>query len=325
MRRREMRRFLMIISILIGSALTFTNLVSAEDTSGKVIIFHAGSLAFPFAQMEKEFEAMYPEIDVLRESAGSRKCARKIVELNRECDIMASADVTVIDTLLIPEFADWDIHFTNNQMVLCYTDESRYVDRVNKENWYEIILEERVQSGYSDPNIDPCGYRAIMVMQLAEEYYQKPGLSKRLQASIPQKNIRPKSVELIALLEAGVLDYAFEYRSVAVQQNLQFVELPPQINLGSTEYDDFYKNASVKVSGKEPGTFINKRGASITYGVTLLKNAPHKEEAIEFLKYLLNSEKGLKILKQCGQPPIIPPIATFNVDEIPEQLKLMIK
>ena len=320
-----MRKILIMVSILTSIALTFTNLVFAEKESGKVIIFHAGSLAVPFAQMEKEFETAYPEVDVLRESAGSRKCARKIIELNKECDIMASADVTVIDTLLVPEFANWDIHFANNQMVLCYTDESTYTDKVNRDNWYEILLKEEVQCGYSDPNIDPCGYRAVMVMQLAEKYYQRPGLFKKLQASIPQRNIRPKSVELIALLEVGALDYAFEYRSVAVQHNLKFVELSPQINLGSIKYDDFYKNASVKVSGKEPGTFITKRGASITYGVTLLKNASHRKEAIEFLKYLLDSEKGLKILKQCGQPPIIPPTATFNINKIPNELKTIIK
>jgi len=320
-----MRRILIMVSILASMALVSTNLVFAEKEPGKVIIFHAGSLAVPFAQIEKEFETMYPQVDVLRESAGSRTCARKIIELNKECDVMASADVTVIDTLLIPDFADWDIHFANNQMVLCYTDESKYADKVNKDNWYEILLKEGIQCGYADPNVDPCGYRAVMVMQLAEKYYQKTGLFKKLQKNIPQKNIRPKSVELIALLEISALDYAFEYRSVAVQHNLKFVELPSQINLGSTKYDNFYKNASVEVSGKEPGTFITKRGASITYGVTLLKDASHRREAIKFLKYLLDSEKGLKILKQCGQPPIIPPTATFNINKIPNELKTIIK
>ena len=41
------------------------------EPSGKLIIFHAGSLSVPFAEIEKNFEKMYPEVDVLRESGGN--------------------------------------------------------------------------------------------------------------------------------------------------------------------------------------------------------------------------------------------------------------
>ncbi len=37
----------------------------------KVIIFHAGSLTVPFAEMEKNFEAMHPGVDILREGKTS--------------------------------------------------------------------------------------------------------------------------------------------------------------------------------------------------------------------------------------------------------------
>ena len=43
--------------------------------SGKLTIFHAGSLTVPFAAIEKAFEAKYPEVDVLREAGGSTKMA----------------------------------------------------------------------------------------------------------------------------------------------------------------------------------------------------------------------------------------------------------
>jgi molybdate/tungstate transport system substrate-binding protein len=276
------------------------------EVSGKVIIFNAGSLTIPLAQMEKEFEAKYPKVDVLREAAGSQKCARKITDLKKPCDIMASADYTVIDKLLIPAYADWNIRFATNRLVLCYTDKSRYANEVNEKNWYEILGRKGVIWGHSDPNLDPCGYRALMVLQLAEKYYKVPGLYEHLIANRPKQNIRPKSVELVSLLQTGNMDYAWEYRSVAVQHELKFVELPDQINLGNYAYDDFYNQAAVKVTGKKPGTFLAMRGKSCTYGVTLANNAPNEKAAIAFLEYMLDPQGGLKVLQEMGQPPFIP-------------------
>ena len=66
---------------------------SGKDES-RVIIFHAGSLSVPLKQMEKAYEEQNPGIDIRLEGAGSVACARKITDLNRECDIMASADYT---------------------------------------------------------------------------------------------------------------------------------------------------------------------------------------------------------------------------------------
>ena len=80
-------------------------LTGQAEPRGTLVMFHAGSLSVPFDEMEKAFEARYPGVDLQREAAGSQNCARKITELNKPCDIMASADYKVIDKLLIPEKA----------------------------------------------------------------------------------------------------------------------------------------------------------------------------------------------------------------------------
>lgn len=288
----------MVVMLLPASALA--------EPSGKLTMFHAGSLSVPLAAMEKAFEAKYPGVDLQREPAGSQKCARKITDVGKPCDIMASADYKVIDKLLIPGYADWNIRFATNQLVLCYTDKSTYADTVNADNWYKILQKKGVVWGHSDPNLDPCGYRSLMVMQLAEKAMKKPGLYKKLIASRPRENIRPKSVELISLLQTGNMDYAWEYLSVAVQHGLKYIVLPDEINLGNYKYDPVYKQAFVKVTGKKPGTHMIIRGKSCTYGVTLLKDAPKREAATAFLEYMLAPEGGLKILKKMGQPPFIP-------------------
>ncbi|MGE4544832.1 MAG: tungstate ABC transporter substrate-binding protein WtpA [Pedobacter sp.] len=274
--------------------------------SGKLIIFHAGSLSVPFAAMEKAFEAKYPDIDVLREAGGSTKMARLISETGKPADIMASADYTVIDKTLIPGNAAVNIRFATNQLVLCYTDKSKFADEINAKNWPEILQRKDVVWGHSEPNLDPCGYRSLMVLQLAEKFYNQPGLNEKMLANRPEANVRPKAVELITLLQNGDMDYAWEYRSVAVQHGLKFVTLDDHINLGNYQLDDFYKQAKVQVTGNKPGTFLTRTGQSVTYGVTLLNDAPNKEAAAAFLAYLLDPNGGLKILEEMGQPPFVP-------------------
>ena len=285
---------------------------------GKLIIFHAGSLSVPFAAMEKTFEAKYPGVDVLREAGGSTKMARLISEVGKPADIMASADYKVIDNTLIPNFAGWNIRFATNQLVLCYTDQSRHSDTITADNWYEILQKKDVVWGHSDPNLDPCGYRSLMVLQLAEKFYNIPGLYEKVIANRPMKNIRTKSVELVNLLKTGNMDYAWEYLSVAVQHDLKYVKLNDHINLGNYKYDDFYKQAEVKVTGKKPGTWKIRKGKSCTYGITMLQSSPNPEAAEAFLNYLLSPEGGLKTLQDMGQPPFIP--ARVTTEEIKTDL-----
>ena len=294
-----------IVCLSLVLALFAWSPASAQPT-GKLIIFHAGSLSVPFAAMEKAFEAKYPGVDVLRESGGSTKMARLISEVGKPADIMASADFVVIDKTLIPKFASWNVRFASNQMVLCYTDKSKLADKITSDNWYDILQEKGVVWGHSDPNLDPCGYRSLMVLQLAEKFYNQPGLNDKILANRPLRNVRPKSVELIAMLQSGHMDYAWEYLSVAVQHGLKYVTLNDHLNLGNLSMTDFYSQARVKVTGAKPGTFIERVGKSITYGITMLDAAPNKEAAEAFLTYLFDPEGGLKVLKDMGQPPFAP-------------------
>jgi molybdate/tungstate transport system substrate-binding protein len=302
-------------------------LVCGAEAKEKVIIFHAGSLTVPFAKMEKIFEESHPDIDILREAGGSTKMARMISELGKPADIMASADFAVIDKTLIPAKADWNIRFTTNQLVLCYTDKSRFANEVSKDNWYEILGRKDVVWGHSDPNLDPCGYRSLMVLQLAEKFYNKAGLYDQLIANRPKANVRPKSVELVSLLKTGNMDYAWEYLSVAVQHELKYITLDEHINLGNYKYDAFHKQATVKVTGKKPGTWMTRTGKSCTYGVTLVKDSPNPKGAVLFLEYLLSPENGLKILEEMGQPPFVPcRVPTEEVrGKLPEALKKLVE
>jgi len=163
------KKWLLLSIIYFGFCIVPTPIFAAPH--GVLTIFHAGSLTVPMGAIEKAFEAKYPDVDVQREPSGSSKAARKISDLGKPCDIMAAAKV--IDKLLRPDFTDNNIRFASNRMVLCYTDQSRFADIINEKNWMEILQKPGVVWGHSSPDLDPCGYRTLMVLQLAEKYYRQ--------------------------------------------------------------------------------------------------------------------------------------------------------
>lgn len=272
---------------------------------GSVIVFHAGSLSVPFQKIARAFEAENPGVKILLEAAGSVECARKITELNKPCDIMASSDYKVIEELLIPSHASWYLPFAGNEMVIAFTEKSQKQDILNQQNWMEILLDPEVRFGRSDPDADPCGYRTLMVMKLAGQKYALPRLVEQL-SSKDIKYIRPKEVDLLAMLEINETDYIFIYRSVAIQHGLKYLELPDEINLKNMDFNDDYSKVSVSIRGKNPGETLEVRGETIAYAVTLINNAPNPEMAKAFLEFLLDINKGGKILEESGHNSLIP-------------------
>lgn len=286
--------------------------------SGDLIIFHAGSLSVPFQKIARAFEQEYPGTHVLLEAAGSVDCARKITDLHKPCDLMASSDYSVITKFLIPDHTSWYLPFAGNEMVIAFTGKSKNSDVISKENWVEILMQDDVHYGRSDPYADPCGYRTLIVMQLAGTYYGINDLESNL-ASKDIKYIRPKEVDLLAMLELHETDYIFIYRSVAIQHNLRYLELPAEINLKEMKRDEQYRKATVKIQGSSPNNFVDVHGEAITYAITQLDNAPNPDAARAFLHFLLDKSRGIKILEECGHNSLIP-VPRKNGFFLPDEL-----
>lgn len=314
MRRISFILFLLAFSVLPGCR---------QNQKETLLILHAGSLSNPFKQMADAFMEAYPEIEVRTEAAGSWTCARKITELGSQADVMASADSEVIRTLLIPEFADFCIDFAHNEMVLMYSEKSRYGSSISPGNWHQILQEEGVKFSHSDPHSDPCGYRALLVMQLAENFYRIPNLYEKLMAKRSQRHIRPKETDLLALLEMDELDYIIIYKSVAEQHNGLYLTLPDEINLKSAELTDLYAQASVEITGKSLNEMVTRQGAAIIYGLTIPKTARSPHLAAQFVSFVLSPE-GRAIMERNGQTVLDPP-RVDNFEMLPARLKKLVK
>ncbi|NJE77353.1 tungstate ABC transporter substrate-binding protein WtpA [Thermococcus sp. ES12] len=335
-----------LIAVLILSVVAAGCMGGSGDSGMKeetLVIFHAGSLSVPFQQLEEEF-AKYAEenlgvkVTFQDEASGSVAAVRKVTDLGKKADIVAVADYTLIPQLMVPNYTDFYVIFATNEIVIAFTEHSKYADemKAHPERWYEILARPGVTFGFSDPNQDPCGYRSVMVMKLADYYYNEPVFEtlvekntniyfngthvvapKEIQIKNDKVVIRPKETDLTALVESGSLDYFFIYKSVAEQHNLSYITLPDEINLRDFKMADYYSKVSIHIGSTEK-TITAK---PIVYGVTVPKDAPNRELALEFLKYLLG-ENGKRVFQENHQDFIWPPVAFGSV---PDEIKSLVK
>jgi molybdate/tungstate transport system substrate-binding protein len=274
---------------LVIATLAAGNCTSARDTEhGRLVVYSAGSLGRPLrAAIDSFAAATHLTIDL--ETAGSLETARKLTELGKIPDVIALADEEVFPQLLIPRFTTWYARFARNRLVIAYSDRSRYADSLSEATWRDILTRADVQVGRSNPDLDPAGYRTLLVFQLAERHYRDSGLAQRLLANAPKRNMRPKEAELVALLEAGEIDYAWQYESLARSVGHRYLQLPAAIDLSSEAESTLYTEASIRVLGAAPGDTITMKGRPIRYAVSIPTNAAHHELAQQFLAWLLSA------------------------------------
>ena len=279
--------------------------------TGTVWVFHAASLSLPFAELEERFEERFPGSDVIRESSSSRMAIRKVTELNRRADLVASADDILLRELMVPDHATWVTQFARNRIVIAYTNRSKYRAEINPDNWYDILLRPDVNFGYCNPDMAPVGYRTLLCWQLADLHYaQSLGgrrVSEELLKRCPDKNVRPHCNELIPLLESLSLDYTFQYRSVALQHRLEWLKLPDEIDLGNENLAGTYAKAQAKISGHTRASAITRTGKPIVYGLTIPADAGNTVGAEAFVQLLLSPE-GQHVMEVQFQEPIDPPV-----------------
>jgi molybdate/tungstate transport system substrate-binding protein len=240
--------------------------------------------------------AVRTHVVVQQENAGSLETARKLTELGRIPDVIALADYEVFPRYLIPKYVTWYSEFARNRLVITYTK-----GRITAANWFDVLTKPGVEVGRSDPKLDPAGYRALLVWQLAEKYYKKPGLADRLLANAPPRNMRPKSADLTALVQTGDLDYAWEYESVAQAAGLSYLTLPKQIDLSDPAEAEGYAQAAVRVDT------VLVHGEPIVYGLSIPRDAPHPGPAQRFVDFLLSPE-GRAILRRAHLDALDTPI-----------------
>jgi molybdate/tungstate transport system substrate-binding protein len=276
---------------------------------------------------------------------GAVEAARRVTVGKEPCDIYAGADYTIIDAFLKPAYADYNVLFAQSGMVLTYTTDSRNAASIADPagpafappasvpnamaNWYTSLTQPGVRIGGSNPSNDPGGYRALMVMQLAQYFYGLPTLYQDL---FRNHMIAGPNDRL-----GATYDYGFSYEhsaraSAARDPKFRYVRLPPAVDLSSPAKAAYYGQAVVSIAGfASTDPWYMMRGTRAIFGLTVLKNAPNKEAAIRFLQFMLSTQpgEGVAIQTASGAEPINPngPAVTSLDDylKLPDSLKPLVK
>lgn len=322
-----------------------------------LVVFAAGSLILPFANLEKAFETANPDIDVQAEYHGSIQVIRHVTELHEEIDVVASADALLIPMLMYASdvsetgepYSNWYIDFASNRLALAYRPDSKYASEINVDNWAEILSRPNLNLGLSDPRFDASGYRTLMAFALNENALGRYNLFEpvfngqftfpvtifrddalttitvpEILETKPNSHIilRGSSIMLIALLESGDLDYAFEYESVIRQHGLEMLSLPGIVNMGETDFESAYQSVQVNLDFQRFATVKPEfPGDLISYGLTIPSNAPHPDEAAHFIAFLLSPEG--RAIMEANYHSLLEPCTADGYENMPESLKLL--
>jgi len=176
----------------------------------------------------------------------------------------------------------WPIART--EMVLAYNPQSRFAKALLASPWWQVLATPGLRLGRSDPLTDPLGLNTLYVMDLAERFYDQPGLAKRILGSALNRRQIFAEPELMARLQAGQLDAAFAYRTQPASFHLPFIELPPQINLGQASMESYYDQVSVSLAGK------SSRPQPLVFYAAALRTGPHPALGERLVRWLRSSQ-----------------------------------
>jgi len=284
----------------------------------EVVVFHAASLSRLFVDVAERFERAHPRYVVRAEPSGSQVAARKVAELGLRADLVAVADLRVLDELLVPAQADWALGFATNEIVIAHGQHSRFTEEVSEESWPEVLTRPAVRLGRVDPDLAPIGYQSLLSWRLAERRWARSGpgtdLAARLAARCAPGHVVSDEAELVALLEARALDYAFLYRSTAEDHRLKITALPAEVGLGRVEHAAAYAAAEVEVRMRSGAPRVRIRGAPLVFGLAVPRSAPNPEGALLLAAFLLG-EEGRGALSRAGLRPLAP-----GAGALPERL-----
>ncbi len=339
-----MRFFLVLAGAVIMSAQT----PCVPATTQQLVIYRAGSLTRAFTPLIKTFTCQ-TGVQVKDVAMGSVDAGRQITAGGQRADIYAPADYLDIDLLMKPAgYASFNIVFAHGRMVLAYSEKGLAAKRLPSiveaggkvfhppdsipkasAKWYEILTMPGVAVGGGNPFLDPGAYRGPMIFQLAEAYYKVPNLYNNMLGHVVIPGADASGTAL-----GRVFDFQFTYehnaRATALSNpDYRYVDLPDEINMSDPAKDAYYKeNAVVVIPGL--GTPKSARTVAIpgnhtAWGITIMKDAPNKENAIKFLELLLGAT-GTASLNANGPEPIAPAlVAPEDFKKLPDALKPLVK
>ena len=263
-------------------------LLSVYLTTGAIAseleVFHADSLAGPMRELKSAFGAKHPGVTINLTAGVSRLLAERILK-GDACDVFAPSSPAVIEEDLMnkpirgsgKDAASWYVVFSANEMVIITA----------KGNPLEIrrasdLLKPEVKFVRVTGEKDLATGRTIEFVKRAAALEGKPELARKIVDSAVAAAGKATTVpDTVNAVKQGKADAGIVYYSAAVaaRHDVDIIRFPDSVNLSE----------EIRNAAAVPGTARN---------VT---------DATEFVRFLLSTE-AQNILKETGQPPVVPAI-----------------
>jgi molybdate transport system substrate-binding protein len=265
--------------------------LSAAAQGADVQVFHADSLAGPMREVKKAFEAKRPGANVVLTSGVSRQLAERILK-GETVDVFAPSSPAVIDEDLMGRpvagaghgagkpAATWYVVFSANEMVIITAKGNPLgVKRASD------LARPGLRFVRVNGEKDLATARTVSFLQRATAAEGEAALAQKVIDGAPATVGEPgKPVTVPGAVDAvrqGKADAAVVYYSAAVaaRNDVDIVRFADSVNMSE----------AIRNAATVPGTASN---------VT---------DATAFVAYLLSPE-AQTILKDTGQPPVVPAI-----------------
>jgi len=247
-------------------------------------VFHADSLAGPMRELKKAFEAKHVGVTVNLTSGVSRELAGRILK-GETCDIFAPSSPAVIEDDLMhrkiagsdKEAASWYVVFSGNEMVVITAKGNPLGIRQVSD-----LARPQVKFVRVTGEKDLATGRTIEFLKRAATQEGNPALAQKIVDSAIVDPVKPTTVpDAVNAVKDGRANAGVVYYSAAVaaRNDVDIVRFPDSVNMSE----------AIRNAATVPGTARNAK------------------EAMEFVGFLL-SDEARQILKDTGQPPLVPAI-----------------
>jgi ABC-type molybdate transport system substrate-binding protein len=199
--------------------------------------------------------------------------------------------------------------------------------------WYQVLLGPGVRIGSSHPFLDPGGYRAHMIVRLAEAYYNVPNLSNLLLEHVAINGTAGSGgggTDTPTLGRDYNFQFIYEHSAAAAAKkdpSYRYVVLPDRIDLSTSRNDSFYSRASITIPALGPAAVmasVSIPATRVAWGLTVLKKSQNPQNALAFVRLLLGPA-GVAAFTAHGPVPITPALVSdSDYARLPKSLRPLV-
>jgi molybdate/tungstate transport system substrate-binding protein len=322
-------------SMMTTNSTTFTSSVTTPSTANNntVVVYVAGAYKVIFDYLATQFEKQYG-IPVDINLGGSFGLAAEIAH-GAPADVFVPVAYIQAVELEGQNNPGWTIAFISDQMALVYSNYTTMNPYWNQlysnytmamytnstEYWYNFfyLLTTKFSLGISNPSSDPEGLYGYLILKMASYLYANKSFDYFIHLANESNVIHsaPNTADFVAPLEAGELDFVFSYKSYAISQHLDYLQLPPWLSFGyypneTSWYSFFFYKITVN------GQTLKIYGNPVYLYMTIPKNAPNQQLALQFIQFVI---KNVNELAMFGVTPITHPVLFYeSPSDVPPQI-----